>query len=94
VPEDEKKSHTGISPLALVMILAIVIGFAFTVKITTLMLILAAFAVLCYRMFGYGGYVGFFFLFVALFTKLHLWDQLNVVYEDDPTWVNTVFAGS
>lgn len=81
-----------VNTIPLLILMAIIVGFAFSVKITTLMLILAVFAVLCFRLFWYGGYIGFFFLFIAFFTRLKLWDHLNVVYpKDNPEWITWVF---
>lgn len=66
-------------------------GIAFAVKFTTLMVFLAASAVICYAGFGLVGFYGFFALFVGLFTKLGLWAMLNVNYpKDDPALLSTV----
>ena len=82
----------GLSPFSLMIIAALVIGFAFSLKVTTLMLILGAIAVLCFRIFGYGWYLGFFFAFIAIFTKLDFWSLLNVSFpKENSTLVNGVF---
>ena len=72
-------------------IIWILLGFAFVVKITTLMTILAAIAFICYRTIWLLGFLGFTFLFIGSFTGLHLWDMLNVVYpKDNPDLVQSI----
>lgn len=53
-------------------------GFAFSVKVTTLMLILGGLGFIAYRKLSIAGFFGFFFLFLATFTKLGFWKIMNV----------------
>lgn len=72
------------------IIVWVLIGFAFTVKITTLMVILAGFAYIFYRYLGLLGLFSFTGFFISAFTGLRLWDMLNVVYpKNDVTFVQT-----
>lgn len=64
---------------------------AFAVKATTLMLILGGIAAVTYAGIGIAGFYGFFAIFVGAFTKLRLWDFLNVNYpKDDPALLSQV----
>ena len=47
------------------------------------MLILACLGIIAYRYLSFGGYVGFFFIFLALFTKGNLWNIMNVPMPKD-----------
>lgn len=71
--------------LAYILIIGTIVGLAFTIKFTTLMLILGLLGVIFYAKLGLAGFAGFFALFVALFTKAGLWTQLNVNYPKDDT---------
>ncbi len=53
-------------------------GLAFSIKFTTLMLIIASLALIAYRTLGIFGFVGFFFLFLSIFTGANLWTKMNV----------------
>ena len=55
-------------------------GIAFSVKFTTLMLVISAFSVIFYTSLGLLGFFGFTGMFVGIFTSLRLWDFLNVNY--------------
>lgn len=69
--------------LAYILILGTIVGLAFAIKFTTLMLILGLIGVIFYTKLGLAGFAGYFALFVGLFTKLNLWTQLNVNYPKD-----------
>jgi hypothetical protein len=69
-------------------IIGIIVWFTFTIKFTSLMLILWVLWVLSYAYFSYWGYVGFFFLFLAIFTQFGLWSMMNVPMPKDP-WALT-----
>lgn len=70
-------------------------GIAFAVKFTTLMLFLGGTALICYAGLGLAGFYGFFALFVGAFTKLKLWDMINVNYpKDDPALLTKVVVVS
>ncbi len=77
--------------LFLLGFIGLIIGFTFTVKLTSIMLILACLGVITYRLLSFSGYIGFFFIFLAIFTKLKLWSMMNVVMpKDNPELINSV----
>lgn len=77
--------------LAYILIIGTIVGLAFAIKFTSLMLILGLLGVIFYAKFGLAGFVGYFALFVAVFTKGNLWTQLNVNYpKDDADFLSTV----
>ena len=71
--------------LAYILIIGTIVGLAFAIKFTTLMLILGLIGVIFYAKLGLAGFVGYFAFFVAIFTKVGLWAQLNVSYPKDDT---------
>lgn len=71
--------------LAFILIIGMIVGLAFAIKFTTLMLILGLIGVIFYAKLGLAGFVGYFAFFVAIFTKVGLWAQLNVSYPKDDT---------
>ena len=77
--------------LALIAVIWSIVGLAFTIKFTSLMLILGLVWVVFYAKLGFSWFLGYFFLFISVFTKLKLWDQLNVNYpKDDVNFINYV----
>jgi len=81
--------------LAYILIIGTIIGLAFTVKFTTLMLILGLLGVIFYAKLGLAGFIGYFALFVGVFTKGNLWAQLNVNYpRDDVQFLSMVTIAS
>jgi len=89
VKNEESKEDTPLGffahhkNLAYILIIGMIIGLAFTIKVTTLMLILGLLGVIFYAKLGLAGFVGYFALFVGVFTKGNLWAQLNVNYPKD-----------
>lgn len=82
---DTKKDYKILS------IIGLIIGFSFSVKLTSVMLILGCLWVISYRLLGFLGYVGFFALFLALFTRLHLWGIMNVpMPPNDSPLINSI----
>ena len=72
-------------------IVGFLVGVAFSIKLTTLMLIIASLAFIAYRFLGLAGFLGFFFLFLAAFTKLNFWATLNVwMPTENITLINTI----
>jgi hypothetical protein len=71
-------------------VIGIIVGFTFSVKITSVMLILGCIGVMSYRILGFSGYLGFFALFLAIFTKLHLWSMMNVPMPTDLRLINLI----
>ncbi|EKD66012.1 MAG: hypothetical protein ACD_49C00068G0017 [uncultured bacterium (gcode 4)] len=77
--------------LVLIWVIWMIVWLAFTIKFTTLMLILGLIWVIFYAKLGFSGFLGYFFLFISLFTKLKLWNHLNVNYpKDDVNFINYV----
>ena len=64
-------------------LIGLIVGFSFTVKFTSTMLIIGCLGVISYRTLSLSGYIGFFFIFLAIFTKLNLWGQMNVPMPKD-----------
>lgn len=56
----------------------IIIGIAFSIKFTTLILIIACLALVSYNVLGLFWFLGFFFLFLSIFTGANLWAKMNV----------------
>lgn len=71
--------------LIILIIAGILVGFSFSVKFTSLMLILGSLGLIAYRILGLSGYTGYFFLFLAIFTYADLWKILNVPMPRDNT---------
>lgn len=77
--------------LIIIAIIWSIVWLAFTIKFTSLMLILGLVWVIFYAKLWFSGFLGYFFLFISAFTKLKLWDQLNVNYpKDDINFINYV----
>ena len=70
-------TKTGLKFLFVVWILA---WFAFAIKITSLLLIVAIIAVLFFVNLGSFWFLGFLFLFISIFTKFNLWSHMNIDY--------------
>jgi hypothetical protein len=62
----------------LVGLAGIIVGVAFSIKVTTLILIIASLALIAYRILGIYGFFGFFFLFLGIFTGGNFWGKMNV----------------
>ena len=62
----------------LILLVGIIVGIAFSIKFTTLILIIASLALISYRILGLFGFLGFFFLFLGIFTGGNLWAKMNV----------------
>ena len=71
------------SGLFYILLIGIFAGFAFSIKFTSLMLILALFGMFAYIKLGLSGFLGYFFAFIGVFTKLGLWNMMNVNYPKD-----------
>lgn len=64
--------------LSILALSGIIIGFTFSVKFTSLMLILGALGLISYRLLSIGGYFGFFFAFLGIFTQFDLWKKIFI----------------
>lgn len=62
----------------LIGLAGIIVGIAFSIKITTLILIIASLALISYRILGILWFLWFFFLFLGIFTGGNLWMKMNV----------------
>ncbi len=85
----KSQEHTRKS-FVLLLIAGILTGFAFGVKVTTLMLLLGGLGLIAYRYLSIGGYLGFFFLFISVFTEGNLWNKLNVAMPNDPSIIHGI----
>ena len=64
----------------LLLIIWILAWFAFTIKVTSLMLILWIIWVIFYSRLWFFWFLWYISIFFSVFTKLNLWDKLNIVY--------------
>ncbi len=72
------------------LIIGILLGLAFSIKATSLILISASIGLLFFYKLGLTWFLWFLWIFFAFFTKFHLWDFMNVVYpKNDIGFVNT-----
>jgi hypothetical protein len=79
--------------IKLICIIGIIVWFTFSIKFTSVMLILAVLGWLSYYYVSFWWFVGFFFLFLAIFTKLEFWTMMNVpMPKDIPTITNISIA--
>lgn len=60
-----------------------IVGLAFAIKVTTLMLILGVIWVMFYSKLGFSWFIAYFFMFIWVFTRFKLWDFMNVNYPKD-----------
>ncbi|MDD5213557.1 MAG: hypothetical protein PHG82_03990 [Candidatus Gracilibacteria bacterium] len=75
--------------LIYIFIIGIIAGLAFAIKFTTLMLVIAFIGIIFFAKLGFSGFLGYFALFLAIFTKAKLWDYMNVAYpKDNITLIN------
>lgn len=63
---------------SLIGIAGIIIGIAFGIKFTTLILIIASLSLIAYRLLWLFWFLGFFFIFLGIFTGGNLWGQMNI----------------
>lgn len=62
----------------LIALAGIIVGVAFSIKFTTLILIIACLSLISYHILGLWGLIWFFFLFLWIFTWGNLWAKMNV----------------
>lgn len=71
-------------------IIWIIAWFSFAIKLTSLMLISAIIWVIIFSRVWYVAFLWYFSIYFAVFTKLKLWDLMNVVYpKNDIVFINT-----
>ncbi len=85
-----KAEYSQKKVFTILFISGLLVGFAFWVKITTLMLILWGLGLIAYRYLSYLGYIWFFSFFIAIFTYWNLWTKLNVILPNNTTFIGTV----
>ncbi|GAB0174434.1 MAG: hypothetical protein HHAS10_03130 [Candidatus Altimarinota bacterium] len=81
----ERKEKIGI-----IGVIGILVGFTFTVKFTSLMLILGILGWLTYTSLSLWGFIGYFLIFLGVFTKLNLWKMLNVPMPESQAVLNSI----
>lgn len=68
----------------------IIVWFAFAIKLTTLMLVSAIIWLILFSRIWFDAFMWYFAIYFAVFTKLKLWDLMNVVYpKNDIVFINT-----
>jgi hypothetical protein len=90
VPTDTREKTIFFRILILVGIL---LGFAFSIKVTSLMLVLGILGLFAYRLLSFWGYMGFFFTFLAVFTGANLWSVMNVWMPKDSGLLHIIALG-
>jgi hypothetical protein len=71
----------------LIGVAGFIIGLAFSIKLTTLILIIASLALMAYTILGFFGLTGFFFIFLSIFTGAGLWAKMNVWMPVENIWL-------
>lgn len=66
-----------------IVLVWLILWFAFSIKVTTLMLVLSIFWLYAYRTLSFWWYLGFFFVFLSIFTGANLWSIMNVWMPSD-----------
>lgn len=66
--EKETEKNIFTNSFFLVFLAGILVGFAFSIKFTTIMLIIASLALLSYSLLSFSGFIGFIGIFIAIFT--------------------------
>lgn len=84
-----REEYTNKKIFTILFISGLLVGFAFWVKITTLMLILWGLGLIAYRYLSFLGYIWFFSFFIALFTYWNLWAKLNVILPNDSLFIRS-----
>ncbi len=80
------------SNIILFLIIWFILGFTFTVKFTSLLLILWVFGVIFYSYFSFAWLFWFLWIFVWIFTKLWLWSYMNIVYSTQNQQAINIFS--
>ncbi|PID84335.1 hypothetical protein CSB09_01555 [Candidatus Gracilibacteria bacterium] len=89
-----KKEDTR-AGLSLIGIAGVLVGFAFGIKFTTLLLIVAGLGYIGYRTLGIFGFIGFWGLFIAIFTAGNLWSRMFIwLPTENTTLIQMITIGS
>lgn len=87
-----QKNKLAKDNIIILLIIGWILGLSFTIKFTSLLLIIGVLALLFFNRIGVLWLIGYLLCFVAIFTKFGLWKKMNVVFpSDDLTLVNLVF---
>ncbi len=78
--------------LSFLWIIWVLMWLAFSIKVTSLLLILGVLATLTYKRYSVWWVISFFGLFFAVFSTVWLWGMMNVVVPTESTWV-WIFSG-
>ncbi len=83
----------NLNNLVIIFIIWILAGFAFSIKITSLLLILSIIWVIFFVRFWIFWFLGYIFVFFAIFTKANLWKMMNVLInpQNIPLFENKIF---
>lgn len=76
--ENKEKFLQNKFAILLIFIGGILAGFAFSIKLTSLILIISIVAYISYITVGFGGLLAFLGIFIGLFTRLNLWQNMFV----------------
>ncbi len=79
--------HNTINKYLLILVVGIIVGLAFSIKFTTLILIVSILALIAYAELGIIWFLGFFSLFIGIFTGWNLWSKMNVWMPVENTWL-------
>ncbi len=74
--------------LRLMGLAGVLAGIAFSIKFTSIMIMIGTIGMFFYARLGLAGLLGFTSIFVGVFTRLHLWSLLNVNYPATSPWLN------
>lgn len=75
----------------LIFVIGLLAWFAFAIKLTSLLLLISVIALLFYTKIGFSWFLGFLWIFIALFTKAWLWSYMNISYDKtDISLINTI----
>lgn len=85
-----KREYSEKKVFTIIFLAGILTGLAFGVKVTSLMLLLWSLWLIAYRYLSLAGFLGYFFLFIAVFTQFHLWARLNVTVPSNTTLISSV----
>lgn len=84
-----KKEYFKKEDLYYIFIIWIIIWFAFTVKLTSIMLISSIIWLIIFNRIWFNAFLWYLFIYFAIFTKLHLWSYMNVSYpKNDIIFIN------
>lgn len=78
--------------LKLLFVIWLLAWFAFSIKVTSLLLISSIIWVLFYLELGFLGFIWYLSIFFSIFTKFNLWSYLNIVYDKNDLFLLNVFS--